>query len=177
MSLALLASTPLPVDAAVARLLPAYEALLAALKAAGAREVQLHEPALCTDRGAVARGAFEAAYARLAAAGPPVDLVAVYDDLGEAFEWAAQLPVAALTLDFCGVPGATAPNATLALIRKHGWPAGKRLGVGCIDGRSVWADDEGELCIVRSLSYSCLMPKCLSVPSLCALSRCKMPPA
>jgi hypothetical protein len=62
---------------------------------------------------------------------------------GEAYPWVAQLPVRALTLDFCGVPGATAPNATLDLIRANGWPADKRLGVGCVDGRSVWADDEG----------------------------------
>lgn len=52
--------------------------------------------------------------------------------------------MAALTLDFCGVPGAIVRNTTAELVRAHGWPAGKRLGVGCVDGRSVWADDEGE---------------------------------
>jgi hypothetical protein len=60
---------------------PAYASALRALKAAGAPEVQLHEPALATDKGAAARGAFEAAYAALSAEGLPINLVAVYDDL------------------------------------------------------------------------------------------------
>lgn len=142
-SLALLASTTLPADVIVEKLLPSYGQLLRQLSVQGAPEVQLHEPALATDKGAAARAAFETAYGQLSAVGCPINLVATYDDLGEAFSWAPQLPVQALTLDFCGVPGATVPNATLQLIRQHGWPAGKRLGVGCIDGRSVWADDEG----------------------------------
>ncbi|GBF92667.1 hypothetical protein Rsub_05036 [Raphidocelis subcapitata] len=139
---ALLASTPLLPSAVVARILPAYAELLAALAGAGAPEVQLHEPALATDRGAAARAEYEAAYRALSGAGCPINLVATYDDLGEAYPWAVRLPVASLTLDFCGVPGAAIPNATLALVEAHGWPAGKRLGVGCVDGRSVWADDE-----------------------------------
>ena len=67
-----------------------------------------------------------------------------YDDLGAAYPWVVQLPVAAIGLDFVGVPGSTAGNDTLALIREHGFPAGKRLGAGLIDARSVWADDLGE---------------------------------
>ncbi len=49
--------------------------------------------------------------------------------------------MSAISLDFCGVPGALAPNQTLNLIRAHGFPSTKRLGVGIVDGRSVWADD------------------------------------
>lgn len=47
----------------------------------GAPEVQLHEPALATDKGAAARDAFESAYAQLAAVGCPIHVVACYDDL------------------------------------------------------------------------------------------------
>jgi 5-methyltetrahydropteroyltriglutamate--homocysteine methyltransferase len=65
----------------LSRLVPAYAELLAALAAAGAPEVQLHEPALATDRGAGARGEFEAAYRALSKAGCPINLVAAYDDL------------------------------------------------------------------------------------------------
>jgi len=141
------------VGAWVAALLPAYEAALAAFAQAGAKEVQLAEPALATDRGASAAGraAYEAAYAALGAAaskaGLILDLVAQYDDLGEAgFKLATSLPVGALTLDLCGVPGAAAPNGTLALLRAHGFAAcaeGKvRLGLGLVDGRSPWRDDE-----------------------------------
>ncbi|KAF8070897.1 5-methyltetrahydropteroyltriglutamate--homocysteine methyltransferase [Scenedesmus sp. PABB004] len=126
---------------AVERLLPAYGQLLRALQGLGAPEVQLHEPALATDAGAAARAEYETAYAALSAVGLPIDLVTYYDDLGPAYEWAVALPVAAVSLDFCGAPGAAAGNATLGLIRRHGFPAGKRLGAGLVDGRSVWADD------------------------------------
>lgn len=73
--------------------------------------------------------------------GCPIDLVTYYDDLGSAYPWAVNLPVAAVSLDFCGVPGDAAGNGTLALIRQHGFPAGKRLGAGLIDARSPYADD------------------------------------
>jgi 5-methyltetrahydropteroyltriglutamate--homocysteine methyltransferase len=96
---------------------------------------------------------------------------------GEAYPWVAQLPVATLTLDFCGVPGATIPNATLALIKAHGWPAGKRLGAGCVDGRSVWADDEGERgpllrAGVRTRVVSFFLSKSFSLVPPC---QCKRP--
>lgn len=108
----------------------------------GVPEVQLHEPSLTTDAGAAAQSVYESAYAALAAVGCPIDLVTYYDDLGEAaYPWAVNLPVAAISLDFCGVPGDAAGNSTLALIRKHGFPANKRLGAGLIDGRSPYADD------------------------------------
>jgi 5-methyltetrahydropteroyltriglutamate--homocysteine methyltransferase len=85
-----------------------------------------------------------ATYQQLSAVGCPIHLVTYYDDLGDAYPWVVRLPVAAVSLDFVGVPGSTAGNDTLALIQKHGFPAGKRLGAGLIDARSVWADDIGE---------------------------------
>lgn len=100
-------------------------------------EVQLHEPYLATSQAASLRATYEQAYAQLAAAGPPLHLVTYYDDLGEAYPWAVALPVAALSMDFLGVPGAVQPNESLELLRRHGWPAGKRLGAGVVDGR--WA--------------------------------------
>lgn len=56
----------LPLDQAVARLLPTYCALLQQLAAAGAPEVQLHEPVLATSEGAGMRAEFETAYAQMA---------------------------------------------------------------------------------------------------------------
>jgi hypothetical protein len=107
----------------------------------GVPEVQLHEPSLTTDAGAAAEAVYTSAYTALAAVGCPIDLVTYYDDLGEAYPWVITLPVSAISLDFCGVPGDAAGNATLALIRKHGFPASKRLGAGIIDARSPYADD------------------------------------
>jgi 5-methyltetrahydropteroyltriglutamate--homocysteine methyltransferase len=130
----------------VARLVPTYADLIRALAAAGATEVQLHEPSLAKSGAAsdVVRAATEAAYGVLCAAadaaGCSVNLVIPYDDPGECYPWLVALPVAALTLDFCGAPGAAEGPATLGLLRAHGFPAGKRLCAGVVSGRSVWAD-------------------------------------
>ena len=51
--------------------------------------------------------------------------------------------VQAISLDFLGVPGSVAGNATAELISKHGFPKDKRLGAGIIDGRSVYGDHSG----------------------------------
>nr|Q39586.1 RecName: Full=5-methyltetrahydropteroyltriglutamate--homocysteine methyltransferase; AltName: Full=Cobalamin-independent methionine synthase; AltName: Full=Methionine synthase, vitamin-B12 independent isozyme [Chlamydomonas reinhardtii]AAC49178.1 cobalamin-independent methionine synthase [Chlamydomonas reinhardtii]prf//2207381A Met synthase [Chlamydomonas reinhardtii] len=143
----------LPLDQAVARLLPTYCALLQQLAAAGAPEVQLHEPVLATSEGTGMPTEFETAYAQMAqAAGSvPLHLVTYYDDLGAAYPWAVQLPVAAVTLDFLGPPGAAVPSQTLALLQQHGFPADKRLGAGVVDGRSVWKDDGTAVALLRAL--------------------------
>eukprot|EP00168_Porphyra_purpurea_P016410 TRINITY_DN52_c0_g1_i9.p1 TRINITY_DN52_c0_g1~~TRINITY_DN52_c0_g1_i9.p1 ORF type:complete len:523 (-),score=203.42 TRINITY_DN52_c0_g1_i9:427-1995(-) len=122
------------VASVVAAITPSYVEALRALAATSVPEVQMHEPTLVTSAAADARPVYEAAYKALAAAGVGVHLVAPYDDLGEAFEWAPRLPgVTAVGLDF-----ATGDN--LGLLRKAGWPAGVRLGAGVVDGRSVWAE-------------------------------------
>ena len=50
-----------------------------------------------------------------------------YDDPGEAYPWLAQLPVAALTLDFCGTPAAAEGSAALGLVRRFGFPPDGRV--------------------------------------------------
>jgi Cobalamin-independent synthase, N-terminal domain len=49
------------------------------------------------------------------------------------------------------VPGSALGCATLELISKHGFPAGKRLGAGVVDGRSVWADGDAPTALLGSL--------------------------
>ena len=44
--------------------------------------------------------------------------VTYYDDIGAAYEWAVKLPVAAVSLDFLGVPGSAYTNEIAALIEK-----------------------------------------------------------
>lgn len=138
----LLSKRDLPLKDAVDRLLPTYGQLLRQLHTLGCPEVQILEPSLTTDAGNDAQSVYEATYTQLAAVGLPIDLICCYDDLAEStYPWVVKLPVAAVSLDFCGVPGSAAGNATLELIRKFGFPESKRLGVGIIDARSVWADD------------------------------------
>ena len=137
--------------AAVASLVPHYVAVLKQLKALGVPEVQVHEPILTHEAAGALRADFEATYEALAAVGVPINLVTYYDDIGDAYTWAVQLPVAAVSLDFLGVPGSAHKNATAALIEAHGFPAGKRLGAGVVDGRSVWADGGAATTFVAAL--------------------------
>lgn len=127
------------------RLVPAYCELLQLLGAQGARTVQLLEPALCLGAAAAGlRPAVEFAYAAFhkvaAAGGPALHLVTSYDDLGENYEWAVRLPVATISLDFCGTPGALPGARSLELVKKFGFPNDKVLGAGVICGRSVFSN-------------------------------------
>ena len=144
-------SDSLDKSAVVAALVPHYEAVLKELKALGVPEVQVHEPILASQSAGELRADFESSFAALAAVGVPLNLVTYYDDIGDAYTWAVQLPVAAVSLDFLGVPGSAHKNETAALIEAHGFPAGKRLGAGVVDGRSVWADGGAATTFVAAL--------------------------
>lgn len=90
----------LPMSDVIPQLLDRYLTLLAALKDLGIEEVQMHEPALVLGDATNFREFFESAYSSLAAVGVPLHLVTYFDDLGEAYPWAIQLPVSAISLDF-----------------------------------------------------------------------------
>ena len=84
---------------------------------------QVHEPILVTGKATALQADAEAVYAALAAAGVPIHLVLPYDDVSEdVYSWLIELPVAAIGLDFCGVPGAAHGCATAQIIAKHGFP-------------------------------------------------------
>ncbi len=92
--------------------------------------------------------------------------VTYYDDIGEAYEWAVKLPVAAVSLDFLGVPGSALGNETAALVEKYGFPSDKRLGAGVVDGRSVFADGDTPANLVAAL-----LKKVRACPKSCVVSR------
>ena len=116
---------------ALAALLPHYGALLKALADMGVAEVQFHEPVLVRSDASSLRLHFERAYAALAGGGPALNLVTYFDDLGEAYGWVVKLPVDVISLDFTR-------GDNLGLLAAHGWPGGKTLAAGVVDGRSVW---------------------------------------
>jgi 5-methyltetrahydropteroyltriglutamate--homocysteine methyltransferase len=112
-------------------LLPSYRSLLTELKALGIEEVQLHEPALVLGDAPSLKEHFQTVYRELATVGIDINLVTYFDDLGKTYPWVMELPVAAIALDF------TRGN-NLDLIKQHGFPQDKRLGVGIVDGRNIW---------------------------------------
>ena len=60
------------------------------------------EPALGLFDAMTVKGLYESTYATLSKT-VPLNLVTFYDDVGESFEWVSKLPVAAVSMDFCGV--------------------------------------------------------------------------
>jgi 5-methyltetrahydropteroyltriglutamate--homocysteine methyltransferase len=131
----------MPMAVALDALLPLYVQLLTDLKAMNVPEVQIHEPVLVLGLEASAAAALETlarkAYAAMAEADVPLNLVTYFDDLDTAvFSWVVGLPVDVITLDFTR-------GDTLTLLQSQGgghirWPAGKTLAAGLVDGRSVW---------------------------------------
>ena len=115
---------------------PVYAAALSELADAGATWVQLDEPALVTDVPADHLSALADAYAALSAAAPGLRLMlqTYFGDV-EHPEAVLSLPVHGIGLDF--VHG----RRNLDIIRRYGWPAGKTLGAGVVDGRNVWRTD------------------------------------
>lgn len=126
-----LARLEFPIEDALQALLPLYQELLRKLAGKQIAEVQLHEPRLVVGGARELEPLYRRAYAALAAVGLPLNLVTYFDDLGEAYPWALELPVSTVTLDFTR-------GDTLALIRKHGWPKEKVLSAGLVDGRNIW---------------------------------------
>jgi len=121
-----------PFDEVLRELVPLYGDLLSQLTELGVEEVQLHEPRLVLDDAADLEPHYRNTYEELAKLDLPINLVTYFDDLGETYPWAVDLPVAAITLDFTR-------GDNLSLIEKHGWPKGKTLGAGVVDGRNIWS--------------------------------------
>ncbi|MFC4034319.1 5-methyltetrahydropteroyltriglutamate--homocysteine S-methyltransferase [Streptomyces polygonati] len=122
------------------RLLPVYAEVLAELRAAGARWVQLDEPALVQDRTPAELNAVARAYRDLGGRSdrPELLVASYFGRLGEALPVLAKAPVEGLALDFTG-PGA----ANLDDLAAVGGVPGKRLVAGVVDGRNIWINDLG----------------------------------
>ncbi|GAA1606073.1 5-methyltetrahydropteroyltriglutamate--homocysteine S-methyltransferase [Leucobacter chromiireducens] len=124
-----------------------YGELLAALAAAGARWVQLDEPALVSDSLSVPRAEVlalvERAYTTLGApavgaARPAILLTAPYGDSSAALTRLGALPVEAVQADL--VRG-TLPEEALADGSLAAAFAGTQLVAGVVDGRNIWRTD------------------------------------
>lgn len=107
------------------RLLPVYAEVLADLRAAGAKWVQLDEPALVQDRTPAELNAAERASLDLGGlADRPKLLVASYfDRLGDALPMLAKAPVDGLALDFTGAAAADLDPRTAGRSASRAWAA------------------------------------------------------
>ncbi|CAL5404288.1 unnamed protein product [Camellia sinensis] len=120
------------------KILPIYKEVVAELKAAGASWIQFDEPTLVKDLESHQLQAFTAAYSELESAlsGLNVIVETYFADVpAEAFKTLTSLKcVTGFVFDL--VRGAQ----TLDLITS-GFPSGKYLFAGVVDGRNIWAND------------------------------------
>ncbi|KAA8516889.1 hypothetical protein F0562_017293 [Nyssa sinensis] len=131
------------------KILPIYEEVVAELKAAGASWIQFDEPTLVKDLEAHQLHAFTSAYSQLEStlSGLNVVIETYFADIpAEAYKTLTSLKgVTGFGFDF--VRG----SKTLDLI-KGGFPSGKYLFAGVVDGRNIWANDlAASLSILQSL--------------------------
>ncbi|HXW47514.1 MAG TPA: 5-methyltetrahydropteroyltriglutamate--homocysteine S-methyltransferase [Streptosporangiaceae bacterium] len=129
-------------------LLDVYARLLRDLHAAGARWVQLDEPALAADRTPAELEALRHAYHRLGSLDrrPALLVSTVFGDIGDALPVLTASPIEAIGLDFVSGPG---NREALARI---GGLGDKTLVAGVVDGRNVWRTDlRGALSMCASL--------------------------
>ncbi|TVR12380.1 MAG: 5-methyltetrahydropteroyltriglutamate--homocysteine S-methyltransferase [Planctomycetota bacterium] len=145
------------------RILPIYREVLTALRAAGAESVQIDEPILATDLDADTAAAFTKAYTQLCGEGfPAITLATYFAPLANNLGLACSLPVAELHVD--AVRGSDEWEAVAQAL-----PADKRLSVGIIDGRNVWAADlEQTLSRLHAIA-TIIGPERLTVASSCSL--------
>ncbi|MBD3336121.1 MAG: 5-methyltetrahydropteroyltriglutamate--homocysteine S-methyltransferase [Candidatus Eisenbacteria bacterium] len=115
----------------------AYGALISELSKAGARWIQLDEPALILEETSPHWAAMEEAYREMARAKGDARLLLTtyYGDVAEAWPTLLDLPVDALGLDF--VRG----ERNREMLLHSGFPENKTLVAGLLDGRNIWRTD------------------------------------
>ncbi len=118
-------------------LLKVYNEVVSKLADQGAEWIQIDEPILVTGVDEKTVSAMEKAYAKLAEAkGASKLLVNTYfDHVADIYKQLVQLPVDGFGFDL--VRG----GETLNAIQDHGFPEGKTLVAGVVDGRNVWRND------------------------------------
>jgi 5-methyltetrahydropteroyltriglutamate--homocysteine methyltransferase len=116
------------------RLLPAYQGLLAKIRAAGAEWVQIDEPVLALDAAQRLLDAFLPTYEALANGAPKILLATYFGAVAEHAPLLKSLPVAGVHLDLVRGPkqlGGFLPD----------WPEDKVLSLGVVNGRNIWRSD------------------------------------
>ncbi|XP_075509562.1 5-methyltetrahydropteroyltriglutamate--homocysteine methyltransferase-like [Primulina tabacum] len=148
------------------KILPIYKEVIAELKAAGASWVQFDEPTLVLDLEAHQLEAFTKAYAELESslAGLSVLVETYFADVpAAAFKTLTSLSgVAGFGFDL--VRG----TKTIDLI-KSGFPYGKFLFAGAVDGRNIWANDLNASLITLQSLESIVGKDKLIVSTSCSL--------
>lgn len=126
--------------------IPLYVEQLKQLQAAGAEWIQIDEPIFVTNVDEETLAAAKKVYETFAEEVPELKIIfQTYFEKIYHYPEIIQLPVAGFGIDFVH-------GDSLEQIREYGFPEGKTLAAGIIDGRNVWRADLGEkLTILETL--------------------------
>ncbi|EQC38614.1 hypothetical protein SDRG_04315 [Saprolegnia diclina VS20] len=120
------------------KILPLYTLLINQLAALGVPEVQIHEPSLVGAHASALFPHLVTVYGDSTHTGAlthpnvKIHLATYFEAIDEdVYKWFTTSKIAALSLDFTR-------GDNLAILQKFGFPSGKRLGAGIVDGRGVW---------------------------------------
>lgn len=144
------------------KLLPAYVALLASLKEAGAQWVQIDEPFLALDLPAEAKAAYQTAYAALEKSGLKLMLTTYFEGLRDNAELAFNLGTAGVHLDLVRAPSQL--DAALKQVKP-----GQTLSLGVVDGRNIWRTDFAAALALLEKAKAALGVERLVVAASCSL--------
>ncbi|MFT8737065.1 MAG: 5-methyltetrahydropteroyltriglutamate--homocysteine S-methyltransferase [Zymomonas mobilis] len=111
-----------------------YTEVLTSLAKAGAKWVQIDEPALVLDLNDKQRAAYKKAYDVLSKAGPSLMLTSYFGRVAENMDLVTSLPVAGLHVDL--IRGSDDYDTLLLKARPD-----TVLSLGVIDGRNIWRAD------------------------------------
>jgi 5-methyltetrahydropteroyltriglutamate--homocysteine methyltransferase len=116
------------------KLLPLYTQVIKQLVDAGAKWIQIEEPALVLSLTSEEVKLVQEIYRQFAVEVPDAQLfLQTYFEGLSAYEELTQLPVAGIGLDF--VHG---EKENMTALRKFGFPKDKVLGIGIVNGRDIW---------------------------------------
>ncbi|HEY2492958.1 MAG TPA: 5-methyltetrahydropteroyltriglutamate--homocysteine S-methyltransferase [Paenibacillus sp.] len=136
-------------DALIEQFLPLYSQILLELEQEGVQWIQIDEPILVTSLTKQDIERVQHIYTALHAAAPKLNIMLqTYFEAVDHYEEVISLPVQGFGLDL--VHGL---EQNLQSIRKFGFPEGKTLGAGLIDGRNIWRSSlESPLQLLKELS-------------------------
>ena len=129
----------------------AYRDLIDVLQNAGAEWIQFDEPSLVTDLTVSDIAFFRSIYNEILAGKKIKVLLQTYfGDVRDCYTEICALPFDAIGLDF--VEG----KRNLSLVKTYGFPAGKTLIAGVVNGKNVWRNDFAKtVATVRELRSVC----------------------
>ncbi|GAA6030421.1 hypothetical protein JCM8097_009100 [Rhodosporidiobolus ruineniae] len=134
------------------KLVPVFAELLQKLEQAGAKEVQIDEPALVLDATANLGAQYQQAFEAFAKAAPglKITLATYFGRLDKNVEFVSKLPVDTLHIDLDRAPEQL--DQVIAAIK----PTSLKLSLGLVSGRNIWKNDIAASIAVAQKAISAL---------------------